>query len=35
VDDFASHTVPLEQAAEAYENFQKKVDGTVKVVFEP
>jgi threonine dehydrogenase-like Zn-dependent dehydrogenase len=35
VDDFATHRVPLEQAPEAYENFQKKQDGTVKVLLQP
>ena len=35
VDDFATHRVPLEQAPEAYETFQKKQDGAVKFVFKP
>ncbi|MTE21792.1 alcohol dehydrogenase catalytic domain-containing protein [Streptomyces sp. TRM43335] len=35
VDDFATHRVPLEQASEAYEMFQKKADGAVKVVLRP
>jgi threonine dehydrogenase-like Zn-dependent dehydrogenase len=35
VDDFATHRVPLEQAPQAYENFQKKQDGTVKVLLQP
>ena len=35
VDDFATHRVPLEQAPEAYKNFQDKAEGTVKVVFKP
>jgi len=35
VDSFATHRLPLEQAAEAYGMFQKKEDGTVKVVFQP
>lgn len=35
VDDFATHRVPLEQAPEAYEMFQKKQDGAVKVLFTP
>jgi threonine dehydrogenase-like Zn-dependent dehydrogenase len=34
-EDFASHHVPLEDAPEAYEKFQKKQDGTFKVVFKP
>jgi threonine dehydrogenase-like Zn-dependent dehydrogenase len=32
---FATHKVPLAEAPTAYENFQKKTDGTVKVVFKP
>ena len=35
VDDFATHTLPLEDAPHAYEIFQKKQDGAIKVVFEP
>ena len=35
VDSFATHHLPLDQAAEAYEKFQKKEDGWVKVVFQP
>jgi len=35
VDTFATHRVPLEQAPQAYEQFQEKRDGTVKVVFTP
>ncbi|WP_030294746.1 zinc-dependent alcohol dehydrogenase [Streptomyces katrae] len=35
VDDFATHRLPLEQAPEAYEMFQKKQDGAVKVLFRP
>jgi threonine dehydrogenase-like Zn-dependent dehydrogenase len=35
VDDFATHRLPLEQGPEAYERFQKKEDGTVKVVLQP
>ena len=34
-EGFASHRVPLSEAPEAYEKFQKKQDGTFKVVFEP
>ena len=34
-EDFATHQVPLSEAPQAYENFQKKADGTVKVVFKP
>jgi threonine dehydrogenase-like Zn-dependent dehydrogenase len=35
VDDFATHRLPLADAAAAYEQFQKKTDGTVKVLFQP
>ncbi|MFE4257282.1 zinc-dependent alcohol dehydrogenase [Streptomyces sp. NPDC056883] len=35
VDDFATHRMPLEQAPDAYEMFQKKQDGAVKVLFTP
>jgi threonine dehydrogenase-like Zn-dependent dehydrogenase len=35
VDSFASHHVPLEQARAAYEKFQKKQDGFVKVLLQP
>jgi threonine dehydrogenase-like Zn-dependent dehydrogenase len=35
VDDLATHRLPLEQAPEAYEMFQKKQDGAIKVVLEP
>jgi threonine dehydrogenase-like Zn-dependent dehydrogenase len=35
VDDFASHRLPLESAPEAYEKFQKKEDGYVKVLLQP
>jgi threonine dehydrogenase-like Zn-dependent dehydrogenase len=35
VETFATHHVPLEQAPQAYEDFQKKVDDTFKVVFRP
>jgi threonine dehydrogenase-like Zn-dependent dehydrogenase len=35
VDEFATHRFPLAEAATAYENFQKKEDGTIKVVFKP
>ena len=34
-EDFATHTMPLAEAPSAYENFQKKSDGTIKVVFKP
>ncbi|HEX4668539.1 MAG TPA: zinc-dependent alcohol dehydrogenase [Solirubrobacterales bacterium] len=35
VDDFATHTVPLAQAPQAYEMFQKKQDGAIKVLLTP
>jgi threonine dehydrogenase-like Zn-dependent dehydrogenase len=35
VEDFATHHLPLEDAAHAYEIFQKKQDGAVKILFQP
>ncbi len=35
VDDFATHRLPLEEAPAAYDMFQKKADGAVKVLFTP
>ncbi len=35
VDEFATHTVPLESAPESYEMFQEKRDGAVKVLLKP
>jgi threonine dehydrogenase-like Zn-dependent dehydrogenase len=35
VESFATHRLPLDDAPAAYENFQKKQDGTVKVVMHP
>ena len=35
VDGFATHRVPLDQAPEAYEMFQRKEDGAVKVLLAP
>jgi threonine dehydrogenase-like Zn-dependent dehydrogenase len=35
VDSFASHRVPLDQAPQAYEDFQEKKNGTVKVLLKP
>jgi threonine dehydrogenase-like Zn-dependent dehydrogenase len=35
VESFATHHLPLTDAPEAYEKFQKKEDGFVKVVFRP
>ena len=35
VETFATHRLPLDQAPDAYEMFQKKQDGAVKVLFTP
>lgn len=35
VDAFATHRVPLTDAPHAYEMFQRKEDGAIKVVMEP
>jgi threonine dehydrogenase-like Zn-dependent dehydrogenase len=35
VEDLATHRLPLEQAPEAYETFQRKRDGAVKIVLKP
>jgi threonine dehydrogenase-like Zn-dependent dehydrogenase len=35
VDTFATHHLPLDEAPRAYQQFQKKEDGMVKVVFKP
>ncbi|MGR6913763.1 zinc-dependent alcohol dehydrogenase [[Actinomadura] parvosata] len=35
VMDLTTHRMPLEQAPQAYEMFQKKADGAVKVVLQP
>ena len=35
VEDFATHHVPLEDAPQAYETFQKKQDGAFKVLLRP
>ena len=35
LETLASHRVPLEQAPEMYETFQKKTDGCLKVVLKP
>ena len=35
VDEFATHRLPLSEAPQAYETFQKKQDGAVKIVFRP
>jgi threonine dehydrogenase-like Zn-dependent dehydrogenase len=34
-ESFATHRLPLAEAPDAYERFQKKEDGVFKVVFEP
>jgi threonine dehydrogenase-like Zn-dependent dehydrogenase len=34
-EDFATHRLPLEDATRAYEMFQRKEDGAVKVVLQP
>jgi threonine dehydrogenase-like Zn-dependent dehydrogenase len=35
VESFATHHLPLDEAPNAYEHFQKKEEGMVKVVFRP
>ena len=35
VEDFATHRLPLEEGPRAYEQFQKKQDGMVKVLLQP
>ncbi|MFF9063925.1 zinc-dependent alcohol dehydrogenase [Streptomyces sp. NPDC014891] len=35
VDDFATHVLPLDEAPQAYERFQARQDGMVKVVLTP
>jgi threonine dehydrogenase-like Zn-dependent dehydrogenase len=35
VDDFATHRLPLSDAPKAYENFQKKRDGAIKIQLKP
>lgn len=35
VDTFATHRVPLSEAPLAYDRFQKKLDGTIKVLLNP
>jgi threonine dehydrogenase-like Zn-dependent dehydrogenase len=34
-EDFATHPMPLEAAPDAYELFQKKQDGAIKMVLKP
>ena len=35
VESFHTHALPLERAAEAYDMFQKKADGAIKILFKP
>ena len=35
VEQFATHKVPLDQAPQAYEVFQKKQDGALKLLLQP
>jgi len=35
VEGFATHRLPLESAPEAYETFQKKQDGAIKILLQP
>jgi threonine dehydrogenase-like Zn-dependent dehydrogenase len=35
VDEFATHHLPLSEAAHAYDIFQKKSDGAIKIVLQP
>jgi threonine dehydrogenase-like Zn-dependent dehydrogenase len=35
VEDLATHKLPLEQAPHAYEIFQRKQDGAIKILLEP
>ena len=35
VDTFATHHLSLEDASSAYDTFQKKQDGAVKILFNP
>jgi threonine dehydrogenase-like Zn-dependent dehydrogenase len=35
VEDLATHKLPLDQAPHAYEMFQKKEDGAVKILLQP
>jgi threonine dehydrogenase-like Zn-dependent dehydrogenase len=35
VDGFATHTLPLHQAPQAYEMFQKKTNGAIKILLQP
>jgi threonine dehydrogenase-like Zn-dependent dehydrogenase len=35
VDSFATHKLPIDSAPQAYETFQKKQDGAIKIVLQP
>ena len=35
VDNFATHRLPLDDAPQAYEDFQSKREGMVKVLLKP
>jgi threonine dehydrogenase-like Zn-dependent dehydrogenase len=35
VETFATHHLPIDEAPDAYERFQKKTDGYVKVLLQP
>ena len=35
VEDFATHKLPLDEAPHAYEIFQKKQDGAIKILLQP
>ena len=35
VEDFATHKMPLDAASQAYEIFQKKQDGAIKILLQP
>ena len=35
VEDLATHKVPLDEAPHAYEIFQKKQDGAIKILLQP
>ena len=35
LEDFLTHVIPLDQAPEAYQKFQKKQDGAIKVILQP
>jgi threonine dehydrogenase-like Zn-dependent dehydrogenase len=35
VEGFATHKLPLQEAPQGYEMFQKKQNGTIKVLLQP